>query len=63
LKNLEELYLKYVQRLHLGFISVFVLLQSLLSLSHAVVTWITVSVVTGTDKAFYFKCRARIFVA
>lgn len=41
LKNLEELYLKYLQRLHLGYFSVFVLLQSLLSLSHAVVVWVT----------------------
>jgi len=52
LKSLEELYLKYLQRLHLGYLSVFVLLQSLLNLSHAVVTGITVSVVTGTDKVF-----------
>jgi hypothetical protein len=43
LKNLEELYLKYLQRLHLGYFSVFVVLQSLLSLSHTTVLWIIVS--------------------
>ncbi|XP_069698039.1 adenylate cyclase type 2-like isoform X1 [Periplaneta americana] len=39
LKNLEELYLKYLQRLHLGYFSVFVVLQSFLSVSHAGVLW------------------------
>jgi len=51
-KNLEGLYLKYLQRLHLGYFSVFLLLQSLLSLSHVAVIWNEVSVVTGTDKDF-----------
>ncbi|KAJ9579599.1 hypothetical protein L9F63_004784, partial [Diploptera punctata] len=44
LKELEELYMKYLQRLHLGYFSVFLVLQTLICVSHAAVLW-------GTEEA------------